>query len=320
MKRTYRALVFWILCLGCSSVTAKCAGGLTFNAAERAWLDQHPVVRFSIDPYWKPVEYSDRNGAHGLTVAYLQCVAHKAGIRLEFVPSNSWQESVDNLLAGKVDLLPGLPDFLLPARAQGRLAVSQPYFVGATIAIANATNRNYFDLDNLAPGDVVALKEGGAYEAWMRQRYPQVRLLLVSTDEKALNAVARGSANVAIGLEPVVHPMIHQRYGGVLFIAGTLSKLPVVLRMGTLSSNPELARIIDRGLGAIDAEEAESIYQVWVEEADYGRPAFAALIKYYGSRMALMLVVLALLVIALYQSLSARPAAMEVPRQRTAFI
>jgi two-component system, cell cycle sensor histidine kinase and response regulator CckA len=61
------------------------------SAEEIAWLNAHPVIRFSSDPDEPPLEFTDSQGRYiGMGAEYLQLLAVRLGVRFERVATNSW--------------------------------------------------------------------------------------------------------------------------------------------------------------------------------------------------------------------------------------
>lgn len=296
------------------------AHNVNLTKDETKWIEEHPIIRYAIDPHWEPIEFLDDESAAGLSIAYLNKVSDITGIRFQYVKTSSWTESVDFLVDGKVDLLPGVPDFDVPLALKKQATLSEPYFVGTTIAVTKAKSRAMFDLSDLPSKEKIAIRSGGAYESWIKKQYPNIEIINFYSTDGALDAVLSGRATVTIGPEPILHPMVRQRYGKSLFVAGTIRNLPLALRMATNLACPELRSIVQKALASISAEESDLIQEKWVESADFGKPSIPALFRYYGLKIAATFLVFASMVIALFQIWKAKLAISEIATQRGAFL
>ncbi|WP_321875845.1 ATP-binding protein [Burkholderia cenocepacia] len=296
------------------------ASAFSLNNEEIKWIETHRIIRYAIDPYWQPIEYLDNGKPSGLTISYLNEIADIAGVDMQFVRTSSWKESMKLLADGKVDVLPGVPDFDTPENLFKRMTLSPPYFVAATIAITNARNRIISDVSDFSADDVIAIRGGGAYESWMRKNYPSLKIKRFNSTEDALNAVATGDATATIGPEPILHTAVRQRFSRTLFVAGAIPNLPLVLRIGSDAASPELRSIIQKALSNISAEKSDAIQEKWIEDADFGRPSSTVLMRYYGSRIVILALTFISLVIALLQIWKARRAISEIAKQRAAFL
>jgi two-component system sensor histidine kinase EvgS len=227
----------------------------TWGAAEEAWLKEHHVLRIAVDPYWQPLEYVEKGAAHGLSIAYIHAIADRLGLTVQLVPTKSWSEAVRKLLDGEVDVLPAVPDFQLPKSAGTRIALTRPYYVGTTLVVAKARDKNYFDLSSLGC-ITVAVKEGGAYHQWFEGHpLPCTRILPEPSDSMALAAVRDGKAAAAVGPSAVLHPLIRLQYDKTLHIAGTIAELPLVLRMAVRQDSAPLLSLMNQALASLSAGE-----------------------------------------------------------------
>ncbi|WP_334022067.1 ATP-binding protein [Burkholderia orbicola] len=318
MNPRYLISISFIVTL--SLYRAAFASNINLTNEEIKWIERHQVVRYAIDPHWQPMEYLDNKAPAGLTIAYLNAIANIIGIQLEFVMTSSWKDSIDQLSEGKIDLLPGVPDFDIPSSLLARSELSTPYFVTSTIAITTARNRIISDISDFSGEDIIAIRGGGAYDSWIKKKYPHLKVARFDSTDAALNAVSRGQATAAIGPEPILHPIVRQRYNKSLFVAGAIRDLPLALRIGIASKDPELRSIVQKALSAISAEDSDQIQEEWVEDADFGQPSLSALIKYYGMRMVAIIFIFSMTIVALYQVWRTRDAISEIAKQRAAFL
>lgn len=291
-----------------------------FNAVEKAWIARHPVVRIAIDPDWEPIEYRADHGAKGLSIAYLKKILDRAGLQFQYVETPSWEASIDALLDHQVDILPGVPDFQLPNKAAEKILISRPYYVGSTVIVTGAHSAGIFTGDELH-GLTLALKRGGAYEAWMRHHYPMTKLLPLPNDREALIAVTQHRADAVIGMEAILRPLVHKISGDQdLHIAGVMKDLPVVLRMAVSTDEEILLSILNRALASLDVEEMDQISQSWLAEYDYGRPTLRTLIKYYQYYILGVLFLIGVLILLVYRARLEKRAAESTRKQKEMFL
>jgi two-component system sensor histidine kinase EvgS len=252
---------------------------LALTEAERGWIRDHPVVEYAVDPYW-PIEYVENGQHQGLTRDYIDHIQRTTGLRLVRVPSPDWQTTQQALASGRLMLASAVSERLLDAQPRSQLLLSQPYFFGATVAITRAGKPMLFTASRLA-GQTVAVKGGGGYEHYLRQHHPDVRLLLLGDAEQALAAVAEQRADVAIGLDVVLQPVLRRKYAGRLHLAGVVADMPVVLAMGVTPSEPLLRAIVDKALGSLTSKATDDIYDRWLAQTDFGAPTWQTLAQYY---------------------------------------
>ncbi|TEU90120.1 response regulator [Burkholderia cepacia] len=270
-----------------------------FTAEEKAWIAAHPVVRTRVDSRWRPFEFRENGKVVGVVPSFLDAIARISGLRFEYVDDVTWRDSMDALRSGRIDVVPDVtwrgasdalqmpgPDTASGATAGGGatllrsdLIVSRPYFVGTVFVIASERQNLFVDSRNLA-GRRVAIKGGGALEIAIRHGDIPVTLLTYDDERDALEAVSHGDADVAIGPDMSILPLLQRQYRDKLLVTGGLPDSPYALAIATRPDMPVLASILDKSLAAIPARDAEHIARQWIESADYGKPSLHSILYY----------------------------------------
>lgn len=311
-----KAWVIPLIALGCSA--ALDARALALTDTERAWIRDNPVVEYSVDPYW-PIEYVENGQHRGLTRDYVDHIERTTGLRLVRVPSANWQATQQALATGRLMLASAVSERLLEDQPRSQMLLSQPYFFGATVAITRASTPMLFTASRLA-GQTVAVKGGGGYENYLRQHHPDVRLLLIGDAEQALAAVAEQRADVAIGLDAVLQPMLRRKYAGRLHLAGVVTDMPVVLAMGVNPNEPVLRAIVDKALQSLTSKATDDIYERWLVQTDFGAPTWQTLVQYYWPEFVAGVLLVLLLVMLVRRARTTRRRAQRNERRMARFL
>lgn len=311
-----KAWVIPLIALGCSA--ALDVRALSLTEPERAWIRDNPVVEYAVDPYW-PIEYLENGQHRGLTRDYIDHIQRSTGLRLVRVPTPDWQATQQALASGRLMLASAVSERLLGAQPRSQILLSQPYFFGATVAITRASTPMLFTASRLA-GQTVAVKGGGGYENHLRQHHPDVRLLLIGDAEQALAAVADQRADVAIGLDAVLQPVLRRKYAGRLHLAGVVTDMPVVLAMGVSPSEPLLLSIVDKALQSLTSKATDDIYDRWLVQTDFGAPTWQTLAQYYWPEFVVGVLLLLLLATLARRARSAQRRAQRSEQRMARFL
>ncbi|MDN7452292.1 ATP-binding protein [Burkholderia cenocepacia] len=298
---------------------ARVDNGPQFTAEEKAWIAAHPVVRTRIDSHWRPFEFRERGKPAGIVPAYLDAVARVSGLRFEYVDGLSWANSRDALMSGKIDVVPDVSKSADLSIYGDDTTISQPYFVGTMVVVAPERLNLFVDFRRLA-GKRIAIKGNGALEYAIRRSGIPVTLLTYDDERDALAAVVDGKAEVAIGPDMSILPLLRRQFQGELFLSGGLPDRPYALALATRSDMPLLASILDKSLAAISARASEEIPRQWIESADYGKPTLRSILYYRRWQVtAAGATALALIAIA-FVSWRARVAAVRSERDKAMFL
>ncbi len=290
-----------------------------FSTGERAWIAAHPVVHIAVDPDWRPLEYVE-NGVHkGLTAEYVTAISAATGLQFLLVRGEHWADARQALIDGRVDMLPALSKQTAPPELTDIMLFSEPYFVGSTIIVTTEAEPIIFDARKLN-GKTVALKGGGAYERMLRERFPEIRLMPLQSPEAALQAVADGRAEAAVGVDTAMLPLLRRKFLGTLHISGTIGEMPATVSMGGRQELSELASIVDKAMASLTAKQTDDMMEKRLEGSDYGAPSWATLLKYYGTEIIFLTGTMLLILLLAQRARTARRAAVESEQAKTKFL
>ncbi|MEO6919418.1 MAG: transporter substrate-binding domain-containing protein [Collimonas sp.] len=290
-----------------------------FTAGELAWIAAHPVVHIAVDPDWRPLEYVEHGVHKGLTAEYLEAIAHLTGLNFQLVPGQSWADAQKALITGRIDLLPAVSAQFATPSLSAITTFSEPYFVGSTIIVTTEAEPIIFDARKLN-GKTVAIKGGGVYERLLRAQFPEIHLLPLQSPEAALQAVADGRADAAVGVDTAMHPLLRRKYLGTLHISGTIGELPVTVSMGVRKDLPELASIVQKSLNTLTAKQTDDMMDKWLESTDYGAPSWSTLLQYYSTELTFLLITIVLILIFAQRARVARRQAVKSEQAKTRFL
>ncbi len=250
-----------------------------FSAQEREWIRLNPIVRVGVSPDWRPIEYVEGGKFKGLGAEYLRALRRISGLKFE-THIMDWASGRQALSSKQIDLLPTYAKPLGNQELPGAIIASEPYFITGSIIVSKADVPIIFDARKLI-GKVVAIKGGGAYERQLRALYPGINLMPVGTVEEALDQVVTGDAYAAVGVDAVLIPMMHQRYLDSLHVAGVITGMPAILRMGVHPDNTVLLSIINKSLASITASESDRLAENWIRTTTYGQPSWGVVLRFY---------------------------------------
>ena len=138
------------------------------------------------------------------------------------------------------------------------LSFTEPYLSSPYVIFIREEENPIFDIQGLF-GKTIAVPRGAVAQEQLSREYPEIRLALFDTDEKALQALATGQADAYIGNLTVASHIIHKQGLTALKVTAPGPFKDPTLSMGTRSDWPELNSIISKALGSITEEEKTAI-------------------------------------------------------------
>ncbi|WP_176256688.1 transporter substrate-binding domain-containing protein [Derxia lacustris] len=270
---------------------------------ELAWVEAHRRIGVGYDATFAPITFTGELGEfRGLGADFLKLATDKAGLEVVRAVGGSFADLSRRVRAGELDVFVGMAR--TPER---RLAYD---FVGPFLRVPTAivTRLDSDGIDDLALAGRarVGLLRDHFLLPELRARYPGIQLVELDRQDQVLSALAEGAVELAIGNIKVVSDLIERRWAGRLLISGTVHDGDSELWFGVPRDKPELARVLRKGLEAVNEREQSEVLARWLSIEVRPRMAWRELARTAGPLLLALLVGLALLWRAQAQASRAR--------------
>ena len=235
---------------------------IALTAEEQAWVKQHPVIRVHNEKDWPPFNYFEYDSPRGLSIDYMDQVAAKLGIEVEYVTGPSWNEFLEMVKRKELDVM--LNIVKTDDRMQF-LMFTEPYMKNPNV-IVSSENNPYETIEALF-GKTVAFPEGFFYEEVLTKSFPQIKHLPVEDTLASLKAVTFGQADAALGEAAVAKTLINKNLLSGLRISGEVNIGDpdlANLRIGVRDDWPLLHSALTKAMAAITPQEINQIRQKWL--------------------------------------------------------
>jgi diguanylate cyclase (GGDEF)-like protein len=202
----------------CLSAAAQASDSLTIalTGQEKAFIEEHPVIRVSNEMDWPPFDFAVGNQPFGLSIDVMTLLGARLGIKFEYINGYRWNELVTLFRENRIDLLQST--YKSPDREQfGRF--TSPYYKDKTVFVVPSHSRGISGITDLT-GKIVAIPKGWAYETYLADHYPDIQVLTVKNTEDAFHAVMNQKADAAIELSAVARYLIKKNFLTGLKISG----------------------------------------------------------------------------------------------------
>ena len=227
---------------------------------ERLYLINNPVIRIGNDTNWAPFEFIDReNEFKGIVADYFQLFEERLGVTFEPVIDINWSTVVAMTKAKQIDMLSAATP--TPERKE-YLNFTTTYLSFPMVLVGKATTLFINDYSELAGQPVAVVKDYWSHE-YLRNNYPDIKLVLVEDVTEGLNAVVNGKALVYSGNLAVIN-YTQQRLGITGLQVVGQSDQRFELAIGVHKDNPLLHSIMQKTLDSITPDEHRKIYTDWI--------------------------------------------------------
>ncbi|ABK45895.1 multi-sensor hybrid histidine kinase [Magnetococcus marinus MC-1] len=236
--------------------------GSLLTVAEKAWLATHPeplLVHNEQD--YPPFNYVVEGRPSGFSIDFMDLVAAKLGLTIRYVTGPRWSEFLEQMQQGKLDIMLNI----VQTEARDHyLNFTRPYVDNPPVFVTRQDQPPVRRFEELV-GRRVAVPEGFFYQELMGNRYPEIQQHLTKGMLEALQAVAGGEADAAVGGLAIENWLI-QTYGLTNLRVDSLIRDTAFsnqLRMAVHKEQPLLAALLQKGIDAVTQEELGALQRKW---------------------------------------------------------
>jgi PAS domain S-box-containing protein len=247
---------------------------ISLSAEERAWLAEHPKIRFTGDPDWLPQEAFTSEGQYiGIVADILDLIEARLGIIFERVPVKTWDEAVRLAETAEVDILSETT-----SSERETMTFTKPY-LGFPVVIMAGQGADPISDPGELKGQRVAVVKGYGYVIPFRRQFPDLDTVEVETVRDGLIRLSAGEVDAFISAVPTAYHLMSELGLTNLKVIGSTG-LSIDLGFGVRKDTPVLVSILNKALASITEEEKRKIRQKWVPVIDTPAPQTAVPISY----------------------------------------
>ena len=234
------------------------SGKLHFSKAEQDWLSQNHVVHVRVGDY-APIQLFNKKPS-GIAVDYLNAIAEKIGIQIEYRKEIHWADTLNKIRDHKgVDLLLGA---MSTEERRKYLAFTDVYLSFPSVIFTRKDSDFINSLQDLS-GKIVAVQNKVVVHNLLVEKYPDLNLLLKDTEEDALHSLVTGESDAYVGNLTVGSFYIQSNSWNNTKVAAPTGFDPQNLSMAVRSDWPELAQIINKTLTTFTTVDHATMRSQW---------------------------------------------------------
>lgn len=226
---------------------------------EQEWIQNHPVIRVGGGPDWAPIDFVTDQKYTGIAKDYLDIITQKTGLQFTIIV-DKWKNNLNKIKNKQIDMLDAV--YYRPQRAK-YMRFTRPYFelLDYFFIRKDLNIRTLSDLD----GKICAQPKGYAHIDILKKEFPGIKILYVDTFSEAIDAVAKGKADMLFDTYAAISYLLQQE--GIRTIVpfqGYRGKEVNQIHMTTRMDYPELTSILDKALASISQEQKKKIRDRWL--------------------------------------------------------
>ncbi|MEZ5757351.1 MAG: transporter substrate-binding domain-containing protein [Emcibacteraceae bacterium] len=238
----------------------------SLSITEKKWIAEHPVVTASNNTGYAPIDFVSAGVPAGLSIDYLNLIASKVGLKIEYINFGSWSLMLENAKNQEVDIIQTL------SRTEERenyFNFSDPYFK-VPIAIYGHSGAQRINGVNDLKGKNIGIIKNHIVGASYQQKYPELNYITYSNNREVLMALSSGEIDVYPGDVTAIDFTLSQDNIKDIEIIGddlVMQDNDIEQRIAVHKNNPILIDIIKKGMALVTDEEFREISNKWIKPA-----------------------------------------------------
>lgn len=210
---------------------------------------------------WPPFNFTSGGRPVGFSIDYMNLVASKLGIQVEYVTGPTWDQFLKMIRKGGIDVM--LNIIQTPDREK-YLLFTRPYLEMSAGIYVHQETTDIAGLEDLS-GKTVALVRGFYTEELLRRHYPKVRLRLYDDMQQALEAVAYGKADATLGKISVIKYLLERNFITNIKLAAQVRdpRFTSTIRLAVSRDRPLLRDILQKGMDRVSEQEEIALRRKW---------------------------------------------------------
>lgn len=242
---------------------------IDLTAQEQNWLLENYNQKTIVGNDWAPVNYFRDGEAAGFSVDYLNLVAKKTGLNIEYITASSWEASIDQLRNGEASIGHGL---MKTEERASYLNFFPPYFDLPVVFFGRMGSSRIESLEDLTNKKIGVIGNGNASRNY-KSSYPTLNYVDFESYVEALLALSSGSVDVVIISHAVANYTISINFISRLEVIGNdflLSEENLdLLHLAVSKNEPILYSILEKGINAVTEREYIEIANKWLVETQF---------------------------------------------------
>lgn len=233
---------------------------IVLNEKQISYLKNKKVITMCVDPDWEPFEKINKDGLHeGISADIIKLISTKLDIKIELIPTNDWDESIDFSKQKKCDILSFLDE--TPKRKEW-LVFTEPIFTDSNVLVGRSEKKYIEDISKVNLS--IALPRNTAMSERFAKDFPNLVIIPTSSEDEAFKLVEEQKADLTLRSMIIAAYTIKKNGLFNLKIIGEPKGYENNLRIGVRLDEPILKDILNEAIKTITQKDIDEIVNNYV--------------------------------------------------------
>lgn len=235
---------------------------IKLSTDEEAWLEAHPVIRVHNEMRGPPFNFNIKDKPTGYSIDYMNLLAEKLGIRVEYITGPSWNDFLGMIKEKKLDVMLNIVN---TEQRRSYMLFTDNYLDMPNGIYVREGSQPFSSLSELK-GLRLTLSKGVFEQELLEKYYPDINLHQVKDSFEMLEALSNGKSDAMIGEMAVMNYLMRTHAYTNIKMTGTVNdkRFDNILNLGVRKDWPILRNILQKGMNAITFDETRELQERWV--------------------------------------------------------
>ncbi len=226
---------------------------------EMKFIRSHPVIRVHNETIYPPFNYNEKGEPKGYSVDLIELLAKKLNLDIKYISGPRWNDFIQMAKEQKLDVMLNI---ISSEEREKFLNFTTPYKQLSQSIFTNLDNINKLsDLD----GKTVAIPEGFYLNSFLKENYPQIKILVYDDILQCIHSVIENKADALIENFAVVNFLLQKHNLSIKHVKLSIDKrLNFNLNLGVIKSKPILRDILQKAINSISEKELTQLNNKWL--------------------------------------------------------
>lgn len=235
--------------------------GLTLTPEEREFVKNNPIIRVQNETNYQPYNFFEDDLPRGHSIDLMQLVAQKAGFEVEFVSGYSWQDYMQMIKNGELDVMVNIA---YSEQRDEYLKFTSPYLRQAQGIYYKKNEDAINSLDRLEAATIAVPEGFFIYDVLSADN--RFKVLPTRDSLESLMMVSTGQADATIESMTVAEHLLHKYNVPGMAVTSPpqmATTEPISLRLAVSQTNPMLHQILEKAINSLSDQEMRKLQYKW---------------------------------------------------------
>ena len=225
---------------------------------ERDYLNKHKKIIVHNENNWAPYNYNENGIAKGFSIEYMELLAKKLHLEIEYKQGYSWSEYLEFMKKEEIDIIVNI---VKNKQRDKYFSFTSPYIHSKKAIFSNI--KNIKDISDLK-GKTVALPDQFYTQNYLLEHYPSINIKTYKNTKDALYAVINKDADAIIENFAVIDSLMKKNGLQVPYVTlNDNDELKSSLRIGVNKNKSILRDILEKAKKSVTDEEFFRLESKW---------------------------------------------------------